>query len=93
MRGSSGLQQISIAMNIFSIISMILKWVYDSSHAINIIPSNHTSDKFHDFVVPIVFTKLIILFDCTIIQMASFSFLSILVYWLPDYFNTFSDLL
>ena len=78
-------------MNLGSIVSLVLKWVYDHYYAIT-----HSYDMYThytEYVYPIIFTRTLILFDCTIILMASFSVLSNLVHWMPDYFNTFSDLL
>jgi hypothetical protein len=85
MRAATILQWINILMNLLSMFSiLVLKVLYDFRFSIDYDMDSQMEKKFYSKTSSVIFTKGIILFDCTVIVIASFSFLSTLVHHLPD---------
>jgi len=94
MRAATILQWINILMNLLSMFSiLVLKVLYDFRFSIDYDMDSQMEKKFYSKTSSVIFTKGIILFDCTVIVIASFSFLSTLVHHLPDQFKFFLNLL
>ncbi len=90
MRGSSAYEKINMAMNLLSIISLIVKYSYEQQWQGQYKPGD---EEFIDLNSWVYFQLAIFILDCVVMFGCAISVSKQLISWLPQTFKLYTDLM